>query len=222
MVIKNRTLISISEEDVEINSFTIPKNVETIKSKAFQNCDFLKTIEIPDTVLNIETRAFYNCKSLSTLIIDQKFLFVKYINHQCNIIKSTKHFDINTLYKVEVFLNKKNGILNLLPRYLAVIDDYGVYEETARQAYFNLSNKIFYTPLEERLSKMSFEKNKRYKAKEFYKTFFILTNICELGMREFIETNDIDLEKEMTLDEFINLCKNVPRGEVIKKLKTNK
>jgi hypothetical protein len=69
---------------------------------------------------------------------------------------------------------------------------------------------------------MSFEKNKRYKAKEFYKTFFILTNICELGMREFIETNDIDLEKEMTLDEFINLCKNVPRGEVIKKLKTNK
>ena len=48
-----------------ITYYNIPEGVITIGKKAFQNCEYLKSINIPKSVVNVEEEAFYGCEKLS-------------------------------------------------------------------------------------------------------------------------------------------------------------
>lgn len=207
MQIVNNELISVTNEDIDNMSFSVPEGVITIRSRAFQDCTNLKSVFIPDSVENIQTRVFYNCNNLENITINNILLNVKVINHFCNIIQSTQNFSIYTLYKTEVLLNQKNKNLNFSSQYIASVEDLYAYGETAKHAIFHLTNKIFYKPLEEKLKYFKFEEGKKYKLKEFGKVHFMLTCACEEGRKNWIEENNFDLEETyLTLEEVKNLC----------------
>ena len=53
----------IDDEGEPVTEIVIPEGTTSIKSYAFYNCYYLKTITIPDTVTSIGSYAFYNCKA---------------------------------------------------------------------------------------------------------------------------------------------------------------
>lgn len=66
----------------------------------------------------------------------------------------------------------------------------------------------------------TFEKAKTYKVHIFFDWHNLLTGSCLMGREEFVEENGIDLDKEYTADEFIEICKDASYGyEIIRELK---
>lgn len=59
----------------------------------------------------------------------------------------------------------------------------------------------------------------KYPNKQFFDWHHILTGSCLFGRQQFCENRGINLEGEMTVEEFINLTQEDYRGEVIKELK---
>ncbi len=57
-------------EHADFSEFTIPENITSIESEAFQYCRKLKTITIPANVKYIAPNAFEYCEGLETVIID--------------------------------------------------------------------------------------------------------------------------------------------------------
>lgn len=64
-----------------------------------------------------------------------------------------------------------------------------------------------------------FEIDKKYKGTEFYLWHHILTGSCEMGRNNFVQEHELDLEKEYTVKEFIQLTENNYGSEIIKQLK---
>ena len=59
-----------------ILSVAIPSTVETINSKAFENCTALTSVVIPDSVTSIGDEAFMNCRSLSSITIPDSVITI--------------------------------------------------------------------------------------------------------------------------------------------------
>ena len=91
-VIKDKTLVGLTNFGKTLESIVIPKRVKGIGEKAFKDCEIVKTIKIPkgaqyiddcafegcfnltsinipDTVTHIGFEAFYDCENLTSITI---------------------------------------------------------------------------------------------------------------------------------------------------------
>ena len=66
--------------------------------------------------------------------------------------------------------------------------------------------------------KETFNNTDKYKAKTLIKWHFLLTGSCPEGREKFIKDNNIDLEKEVTIKEFIEASRDKFGWDVIKEL----
>ena len=64
-----------------------------------------------------------------------------------------------------------------------------------------------------------FEYKKKYKNSVFYEWHNMLTGSCEMGRNAFVKNHGINLDDEMTVDEFIELTINDFGSEIIEQLK---
>lgn len=65
----------------------------------------------------------------------------------------------------------------------------------------------------------SFKKGVKYSAKQFYEWHTTLTGSCTPGKNMWISQRGINLDIEMTVEEFIDLTKDSYGGEIIRQLK---
>ena len=120
----------------------------------------------------------------------------------------------------------KGFILNkdftLEPCYIVKGNGYFAHGKDIREAQSSLREKIFEDmdsdeAIEQFMSK--FEKDKSYKGTEFFEWHHYLTGSCLMGRQSFVRNHGLDLEKEYTVAEFIELTENDYGSEIIKQLK---
>lgn len=119
----------------------------------------------------------------------------------------------------------KGAIVNkdftLTPCYIVKGHNLFAHGETLKKALEDLQDKIFdELDVDERIKEFNkiFKPNQKYKGHEFYKWHTLLTGSCELGKKAFIKNNNINLDDEFTVKEFIDICKNTYGGEIISRL----
>ena len=148
---------------------------------------------------------------------------------------SIKSFNSKIVYlidNVETIISDIKGnlakgfILNvdfsLSPCYICKGNGYFAHGETLKEAKESLRKKIFENmdtdeTIEHFLS--TFEKEKKYSARDFYEWHHYLTGSCEMGRKSFMQDRNITFGDMYTVDEFITLCENSYGGEIIKELK---
>lgn len=72
---KGKDVIVIGEsafENTNIKKVMLPKNLESIKTKAFYNCVNLESINVPKNVFEIRASAFENCHSLKNITLPER------------------------------------------------------------------------------------------------------------------------------------------------------
>ena len=117
-----------------------------------------------------------------------------------------------------------NNDLTETPCYIVKEGKYFAHGKTLAEANAALQDKLF--------DKMSVEKriaafwtcHKRgikYPTKDFFEWHHKLTGSCLMGRQQFAKDHDVDLEGEMTVEEFIALTKNSFGGDIIKRLEEN-
>lgn len=80
--------------------------------------------------------------------------------------------------------------------------------------------KHFELSYEERIEEFRkhFNSKDKYLGSEFFTWHHILTGSCLQGRNNFVKNNNLSLEDEFTVKEFIELCKNDFGGEIVKRL----
>lgn len=120
----------------------------------------------------------------------------------------------------------KGFILNidfsLSPCYICKSNGYFAHGETLKEAKESLRKKIFENmdtdeTIEHFLS--TFEKGKKYPARDFYEWHHYLTGSCKMGRKSFMRDRNINFDDMYTVDEFIKICEDSYGGEIIKELK---
>lgn len=117
-----------------------------------------------------------------------------------------------------------NRDLTETPCYIVKEGKYFAHGKTLAEAREGLQDKLF--------DKMSVEKriaafwtcHKRgikYPTKDFFEWHHKLTGSCLMGRQQFAKDHGIDLDGEMTVEEFIDLTKNSFGGDIIKKLEND-
>lgn len=114
-----------------------------------------------------------------------------------------------------------NRDLTEIPCYIVKEGKYFAHGKTLAEACEGLQDKLFYEmPVEKRI--MEFWKyHKRgikYPTKDFFEWHHKLTRSCLMGRQQFAKDHGVDLEGEMTVEEFIALTKNSFGGDIIKRL----
>ena len=146
-----------------------------------------------------------------------------------------KTFGNDTIYmidNVQTIISQIKGqvakgfILNkdftLEPCYVVKGNGYFAHGKDIREAQESLREKIFENmdsdeAIEEFVEK--FAKDKKYKGTEFFEWHHYLTGSCLIGRKSFVKNHGLDLEKEYTVAEFIELTENDYGSEIIKQLK---
>jgi hypothetical protein len=159
-----------------IGTFTIPNSIKSIEDYAFLGCSSLASITIPNSIKSIEGYAFYNCSSL-TSINDLK---VKCIDGYPFVIKSTKNINEYTILKgynyqlVEpkklIFIASKNG--------------FSAHGETIEKAIEDVNFKIIQKQLKSEPIDLE-----QVMTIQHYRC---ITGACDLGVREWMKTNQIE------------------------------
>ena len=111
--------------------------------------------------------------------------------------------------------------LTLKPCYVVKSNNMFAHGKDLKEAMKSLQEKIFEDLSEEERIDMflnEFEKDKKYKGHVFFDWHNKLTGSCLMGRELFVEENELDLEKEYTVDEFIELTKNAYGSKIIKDL----
>ncbi len=145
-----------------------------------------------------------------------------------------KMFNDMTIYKIDsvetIITNIKGNLakgfilqrdLTLTPCFVVKGSGYFAHGETVKAAREALQEKIFENmDTEEAIGKFldTFKPNTKYTAKEFYEWHHYLTGSCEMGRKSFMQDHDIDFDTALTVDEFIDLCRDDYGGEIIKQL----
>ena len=114
------------------------------------------------------------------------------------------------------------GDLSLKPCFIVKGQGYFAHGETVKEARQALQSKIFENmDTDEAIDKFieKFKKGRKYIAKDFYEWHHFLTGSCEMGRRSFMQDHGITFEDKLTVDEFIELCKNSYGGDIITQLK---
>lgn len=78
MVIENKKLISISNNDIINGECIVPKGVETIENYVFEQCENLTSVALPDGLKTIGSYAFYRCKNLKSINLPDGIEAIKY------------------------------------------------------------------------------------------------------------------------------------------------
>ena len=115
-----------------------------------------------------------------------------------------------------------NSDFTLSPCYVCKGDGYFAHGETLKDAREALRGKILKNmnideTIEQFLS--TFEKEKKYPAKDFYNWHHYLTGSCEMGRKSFLRDRNINFDDMYTVDEFIDICKDSFGNKIILKLK---
>ena len=117
-----------------------------------------------------------------------------------------------------------NGDLTTEDCYIVKGNNMFAHGETIKKAMQALQEKIYDSlDVDEAIAKFKErfkQKNRKYKASDFYLWHHILTGSCEHGRTIFCKNNDIDLENgKYTVLEFIKITENSYNGDIIKRLK---
>jgi hypothetical protein len=72
----------------------------------------------------------------------------------------------------------------------------------------------------ERIEKFWSEHNRtdKYTGHDFWRWHNLLTGSCEMGRNQFVSDNELDLDKEYTVAEFVETCKNAYGSRIIRRL----
>lgn len=114
-----------------------------------------------------------------------------------------------------------NRDLTETPCYIVKEGKYFAHGKTLAEAHKGLQEKLFYEmPTEARIAAFwtCHKKGVKYPTKDFFEWHHKLTGSCLMGRQQFAKDHGVNLEGEMTVDEFIALTKNTFGGDIIKKL----
>ena len=114
-----------------------------------------------------------------------------------------------------------NKDLTLEKTWIAKGHNYFAHGSTLKEALQSLEEKIFANlDTESKLAefKKLFVKGKTYKGNEYFKWHNLLTGSCLQGRINFVEEKNLDLEKEYTPLEFLNIVKYAFGWSVLKEL----
>nr|DAK04964.1 MAG TPA: hypothetical protein [Caudoviricetes sp.] len=114
-----------------------------------------------------------------------------------------------------------NSDLAETPCYIVKEGRYFAHGNSLAEANAALQDKLFEEmPAEERIAEFwkYHKKGVKYPTKDFFGWHHELTGSCLMGRQQFAKDHGVDLEGEMTVEEFIALTKNAFGGEIIKRL----
>jgi hypothetical protein len=117
-----------------------------------------------------------------------------------------------------------NSDFTLSPCFVVKHNSIFAHGETLHKARQALESKLFdEMEVEERIEMFlkEFEPNKKYKGSVFFDWHNKLTGSCEMGRKSFIRDNNLSLDDEYTVDEFIAITENSYGSEIIKQLKAS-
>lgn len=147
-------------------------------------------------------------------------------------IKSINGFDVYYIDSIPTIITNMHGNiargktvkkdLTFEDCYIAKGQGYFAHGKTIEEAVRDLQAKIFNDmDIEDKINEFwkVFNRTDKYKGTLFYDWHNKLTGSCEFGRKQFIEQNNLDLEREYSVKEFIELCENDYGGDIIKKLK---
>lgn len=115
-----------------------------------------------------------------------------------------------------------NSDFTLSPCFVVKHNSTFAHGETLHEARKALESKLFdEMDVEEKIEMFlkEFEPNKKYKGTVFFDWHNKLTGSCEMGRKSFIRDNNLSLDDEYTVDEFIAITENSYGSEIIKQLK---
>ena len=114
-----------------------------------------------------------------------------------------------------------NRDLTETPCYIVKEGKYFAHGKTLAEVCEALQDKLFYEmPVEKRIAAFwqCHKKGVKYPTKDFFEWHHKLTRSCLMGRQQFAKDHDVDLDGEMTVEEFIDLTKNAFGGDIIKRL----
>ena len=114
-----------------------------------------------------------------------------------------------------------NNDLTETPCFIVKEDKYFAHGKTLAEAHEALQDKLFdEMPAEERIAAFwdCHKKGVKYPTKDFFEWHHKLTGSCLMGRQQFAKDHGVDLDGEMTVDDFIALTKNAFGGDIIKRL----
>ena len=117
-----------------------------------------------------------------------------------------------------------NRDLTETPCYIVKEGKYFAHGKTLAEAREGLQDKLFYEmSVEKRIAAFwaCHKKGVKYSTKDFFEWHHKLTRSCLMGRQQFAKDHDVDLDGEMTVEEFIALTKNSFGGDIIKKLEND-
>lgn len=145
------------------------------------------------------------------------------------ILNGHKIYDIDDVPTIlyHVFGNFAKGAvmsndLTVTDCYIAKAEGQFAHGATIHEARDALTRKLLTDrPIEERINEFvrTFRSGSKYENKLYYKWHNILTGSCKFGRDSFVRDHEIDLDGEMTPEEFILLTENAYGGNIIRKLK---
>ena len=114
-----------------------------------------------------------------------------------------------------------NNDLTETPCFIVKEDKYFAHGKTLAEANAALQDKLFdKMPAEKRIAAFwaCHKKGVKYPTNDFFEWHHKLTGSCLMGRQQFAKDHDVDLDGEITVDEFIALTKNAFGGDIIKRL----
>ena len=114
-----------------------------------------------------------------------------------------------------------NNDLTETPCFIVKEGKYFAHGKTLAEANAALQDKLFdKMPAEKRIAAFwaCHKKGVKYPTKDFFEWHHKLTGSCLMGRRQFAKDHGVDLDGEMTVDDFIALTKNAFGGDIIKRL----
>ena len=114
-----------------------------------------------------------------------------------------------------------NNDLTETPCYIVKEGKYFAHGKTLAEAHEALQDKLFNKmPVEKRIAAFwkCHKKGVKYPTKDFFEWHHKLTRSCLMGRQQFAKDHGVDLDGEMTVEEFIKLTKNSFGGDIIKRL----
>lgn len=114
-----------------------------------------------------------------------------------------------------------NNDLTETPCYIVKEGKYFAHGKTLAEAHVALQDKLFNKmPIEERIAAFwtCHKRGIKYPTKDFFEWHHKLTGSCLMGRQQFAKDHGVDLEGDMTVEEFIDLTKNSFGGDIIKRL----
>ena len=114
-----------------------------------------------------------------------------------------------------------NNDLTETPCYIVKEGKYFAHGKTLAEANAALQDKLFdKMPVEKRIAAFwtCHKRGIKYPTKDFFEWHHKLTGSCLMGRQQFAKDHNVDLDGEMTVEEFITLTKNAFGGDIIKRL----